>query len=433
MRLFLQAFTLLAAGGSYLIAQSYQSNFGDIKFDRNKSPATWHGISDVESSTGALSINIPMGPGIGARGAKWIPTIRGRWAPQIAGMSSTTVNSAGGIAEGSWTQTTHNGSLDFSPGHLKLTICDYASEITNPNAGSNGPREDSDLFTYYSLPDGTSGSYFGAIDFTGPNALSTGLDPVATIAAFGFEASAGWSVATDIAVPTNVNPGPYVRLGQSGEVVIGLYKPGEADTRICVPLTGQLGNGQSSDNTCPRYPGRILVVKGDIAYEFVYRATKKTGLIPLDETDRNSPKVQAFRWATFGLASIRNRQGDAIKFTNDLTNDTFLAKWYLGDWSTDTGQAILVTGTTPFGTSESNSFSVNYQGNGNQPSYTVGGVHRVAPYGSAGEDTAGTKPGFGIDGFISRAVDSVVDNISDQTISLTYAELCPEFSVSPLQ
>ncbi len=74
-----------------LHAQSYQTSFSDVKFDRAKGPATFTAGIEVDAASGAASINLPFGPGIGERGLKFRPVLSMRMAPQLA-VSSTTDN-----------------------------------------------------------------------------------------------------------------------------------------------------------------------------------------------------------------------------------------------------------------------------------------------------------------------------------------------------
>ena len=62
-RLTLTTFLLLGAGLSVL-AQSYQTSFSDVKFDRAKGPSTFHSGVEVDAASGAASMNLPFGPGI---------------------------------------------------------------------------------------------------------------------------------------------------------------------------------------------------------------------------------------------------------------------------------------------------------------------------------------------------------------------------------
>jgi len=69
--------------GAILAGQSYQSSFSDVTYDRAKGPASFHGGVEVDAASGAINIDLKLGPGIGARGAFYQPVIRGRIAPQM--------------------------------------------------------------------------------------------------------------------------------------------------------------------------------------------------------------------------------------------------------------------------------------------------------------------------------------------------------------
>jgi len=87
MRIPAKAFLCAAIllGAIPLGAQSYQTAFSEVKYDRAKGPATFHGGVEVEASTGAVNLRFPLGPGIGARGAEFRPVLTGRCAPAGVG------------------------------------------------------------------------------------------------------------------------------------------------------------------------------------------------------------------------------------------------------------------------------------------------------------------------------------------------------------
>lgn len=72
-----------------LMAQNYQSQFSEIKFDSSKGASTIHGDVEVDNASGALSFSLPLGPGIGARGLHYTPTFNFQMAPQVLGSSQT--------------------------------------------------------------------------------------------------------------------------------------------------------------------------------------------------------------------------------------------------------------------------------------------------------------------------------------------------------
>ena len=76
-------------------AQSYQSSFAGQSFDRSKGPSTMHGGIQIEASTGAVDVNIPLGPGIGSRGLTFRPLLRGHIAPTMDSVSYLYCNTQG--------------------------------------------------------------------------------------------------------------------------------------------------------------------------------------------------------------------------------------------------------------------------------------------------------------------------------------------------
>lgn len=88
--------TILLAGlaNLSLLAQSYQSSrssFSDVKFDGPKGPASFAAGVEVDAASGATSMSIPFGPGIGERGLKFRLTLSMRLSPQL-GISSADEN-----------------------------------------------------------------------------------------------------------------------------------------------------------------------------------------------------------------------------------------------------------------------------------------------------------------------------------------------------
>jgi len=65
-----------------LTAQTYVTAFDDVKFNREVGPVQSFGsFVQVEETTGAIDLNIPLGPGIGARNARFQPVYRDRLQP----------------------------------------------------------------------------------------------------------------------------------------------------------------------------------------------------------------------------------------------------------------------------------------------------------------------------------------------------------------
>ena len=206
-------------------AQSYQTSFGEVRFDRGRSPSTWHGVTEVETASGALGIAIPLGPGIGARGLKWVPTLRGRWAPLVSGKSQYTVSN-NNFLYSSYLQTTSNGGMGLDPGHLRFVLTNYQEDNTDAG-GSLSAVDYQDGYTYFAAPDGYSGSFQAVINPDLPNLTGyvnplamTGspvhaVNPAAVAGDFGFDPGS-WDIAKEIDTsgsPWTGQNDQFVRIG----------------------------------------------------------------------------------------------------------------------------------------------------------------------------------------------------------------------------
>ena len=109
--------------------QTYVSSFSEVKYDRAKTPTTFHGGATVDVPSGALSYDAPLGPGIGARGLRFIPRLSSRFSPQTPPPKDASPLIPTGI------------SCSMSPGYLILGY---------------GPGS---TIAEYRLPDGTSGQF----------------------------------------------------------------------------------------------------------------------------------------------------------------------------------------------------------------------------------------------------------------------------------
>lgn len=108
-------------------AQGITTAFSEVKFDRAKTPAVIHGGASVDVATGALSFDVPMGPGVGARGVRFVPRLTTRFSSQtpplqvLSGAQTPDQVSPGGI------------SCTFSPGYFVRGIDVVTGEFLLPD------------------------------------------------------------------------------------------------------------------------------------------------------------------------------------------------------------------------------------------------------------------------------------------------------------
>lgn len=320
-----------------LVGQSYQSSFSDVKFDRSTGPATFHGGVAVDAATGAASMSIPIGPGIGERGLKFRPTLSIRIAPQLAISTADEDHILFQDSTGyDWTAQTavdtlyqHGfGSASFSPGSLDLGT--LASTLDRKRLS-------------YSLPGGGGGRVLGVLP---PGVSPTTVQTLLT--SFGYTSSStvvGY-VPTGASVPFSSRTS-FIQMSSAGDLVVGLRAAGAGD-----PTTGLTDEVMDTMQTNPEpplglqyrwfFPRRMLVIHGDVAYEFHYvDHTYMTRSFPYLA---NSQKTQLYS-GHYMLAAIRNRFGEYLDFIYDPDGIGYTATWHTGS-SSGPSIRVQVVGTT---------------------------------------------------------------------------------------
>ncbi len=294
---------LLVAGP--LGAQTYQSSFSEVKFDRTKGPATFAAGIQVDAASGAVSMEVPFGPGIGERGLRFRPLLSMRLSPQVSISSTLERNITSYLGETPLYLTNSvdtlyeraSGSASFSPGTFDLSMPGGGTTLSN-----------------YSLPGGGGGTMHGEVP--------SGMGPAearSLLTRFG--------VAGDISRMSGQadnNGGLFIRIGSSGHLIIGLANPGnnifgtdEVQTWSDESLTGSLIGQQ-------RMPRRILVVAGDLAYEFSYTSHKYISkYVPYITYSSRTPLIGGH----YVITRMMNRFGESIGFTYDPDGVGYTATW----------------------------------------------------------------------------------------------------------
>jgi len=317
--------------------QSFQTKFDQVKFDRSIGPGTLHGDLNVEASTGAAILNVPLGPGIGARGLHFVPSIQVRSSAQLWSKTAPIdpnyamgvppyLESRGGDAgdigliflRQSFTETNFyasGGSGSLDPGSFSLVYPD----------SRNALQVHSIVF-----PDGGS-SFIGG-------QVPAGTDYTKILRAFGRGVEEGWSIAPFPYRTSDGDPrspsGDAVGIGSHGELIIGLTHATLAPLRAI-----------DDPQTVYRWitPTRMLVIRGDTAFEFAFRLPAGGGAhISLPRT-ANEPSGRDKMWlqkAMYSIVRMANRFGDEIRFdhgafvggmtTEGVTNNRldYTARWY---------------------------------------------------------------------------------------------------------
>lgn len=295
--------------GTGALAQSYQTAFSDVKFDRAKGPATFTAGLEVEAATGAASMNLPFGPGIGERGLKFRPILSMRMGPQMA-VTSSDVNVIANYAFGDplWgLQSVDSlfqrgfGAASFSPGTL-----DLGALVSTTNRKT----------TTYSLPGGGGGRVLGKLPAaTTPSAVQ------ALLSKFGFSATD--TVGFLPGSTSRATKAPFLQMGSDGSLVVGLRLAGPA-----AGLTDEVSDDIQQNPASVLYqwdfPRRIAVIQGEVAYEFHYvHHTYMTRTLPFMAVTEK-PQLSGGHYV---ITKIRNKFGESIEFVYDTNGVGYTASW----------------------------------------------------------------------------------------------------------
>lgn len=371
-----------------LVAQSYATSFDQVKFDRAKSVATFHNNVQVDGTTGALSASWPLGPGIGARGVTYRPTVNLRWAANYS-ISSALWNAVDGYTQvaGSYSE----GAASLAPGKFDLVLDGgYAAQA--------GP------VTNWELPDGSTGVLAGVL----PGSVPGGLQPALTdiqgvLLQFGY---AGYTRLPPVAPGT----GPFIGIqnlymGSHGELVVYLCKPGKPQGNS-LSYSPDAPNGGGGVNQTFTYPDVILVIQGNTAYEFSLAAGGMTNLETshlVQQTPDAGPTVLTYSSAcpSYGLTRMLNRAGEYLNFDYKNLSNTpgrVLYTGYTVSWSGSSATVDVEQTAT--------GMTVRYNGlSSNNPSFTIAATQD--PY----------APG---DFWHALQITSISDDNSHEAIGISY-------------
>ncbi len=205
-----------------------------------------HGILEVDPDSGAARLLFHLGPGIGRPGLRYIPTLVGRFAPQVGSAPS---------------------AFELSPGSL-----DWPVVPNGPDEAPPGVR-----WTY---PDGTGGCAEGS--------CPGDMNPYEIMARFGYAPSIGQGFPS---------PAPLALAGTAGERLLALA----ADSEVPVTTPPDLLEGEIRGKDRWAIPACLLVVRGDLAYEFRYAGPRRPG---------GSSGAAHYR-----LAAVRSPSGENVTFT----------------------------------------------------------------------------------------------------------------------
>jgi len=230
------------------------------------------GILELDPETGSASMYIPLGPGLGRPGLRYIPALLGRFAPRVEMRPRCELS------------LPSTAGFELSPGSLDLRLAP---------AGSNECHT-TKLLARWTYPDGS-----------GASAVADSPDeahPEAILRRFGYAPSVALG-----SMPRLVSSAPvgFLLVGTGGESLVALSD----ETRFPVHrLPGLDGNGKADQWLVPSC---VLAVQGDLAFEFQYA---------------DGPRTDSSH-AHYRLTAIRSVAGDALTFTYGFNGVDFEAAW----------------------------------------------------------------------------------------------------------
>ena len=413
----LRALVILCAGvmAAPVSAQNYQSRFSDIQFDSAKAPSTLHGPVEVDNASGAVSMAIPLGPGIGARGLHFTPAVDFRMAPQVSTStepldSYRTDPATGMIVLSSSTIYSLSSSVGggkMFPGYLDLHMWDLFSN---------------QMISKFEIYSGESGGINGVV----PADAAQGPSLPGILSAFGYgndTTVAAWPRRIANAYEYPPPPADFApRMTTNGWMAVCLANPAHAP----------VGTASWS---CPAL---VLLVQGEVGYEFEYY-----GMVPHyynyvvgtrgqhEVPDQTQTSYSVFQTGVasdprYRLKRVLNRFGEGLSFayTSDSNGypATYSVTWINGISGGSPGQpcgpGIVVSGD-PYRTP---TVHVSYSGlSGSNPSYTIASAPKIRDASAAVTLTPDLPfseyPSIGWELLLP---DQIRDDFSGETVSLSY-------------
>jgi RHS repeat-associated protein len=372
--------TVMLGTAMPLLSQSYATSFEEPRYDRARTPATFHGGLSIDSPTGAASMQVPIGPGFGARGIGYRPVLNLRWAPQADILPQEGVP---GILN-----YTTPGS-DLTPGGLTFAASTWGHFVTN-----------------YQLPDASTGVAGGRVPST------PGPDIPAILHAFGYGAD---TVPASVSILNTAMPSlpptvtPMMAVSNSGALILGLQNGANP-----VKLAYYDGVGDPAYNAVT-VPTLVLIVQGEVGYEFMYYANASVAAVY-----RKGPGVVvpiSHSAPYYRLTRVLNRFGESIDFSYGAYSPvgsqtgpqgTYLAGSYTATWK----QGGVPAGPSVTVAASASAIHVTYGGlASSNPSYTIGltGAAGVQPPASSVWSP-----------WQDLGVGSVTQDLTQETMAFTY-------------
>ncbi|MBK8793911.1 MAG: hypothetical protein IPN59_12420 [Holophaga sp.] len=271
----------------------------------------------VDVASGAASMEIPFGPGIGGRGLNFRPTLSMRIAPQLGISSRVEQIFHMTLASGYqiWIPQTVDelyqrsfGSATFSPGTYSLGLYTQHEIGVDPDN--------------YSFPGGggsTSSGSVSTITLTEAQSLlqkfNLGSEQIANIQGY-----------------VSSSTTPFIRVGSTGHLILGLKSLSAPDfpppgNQNLFGFTDEIHDDVQENTPITadiQFPRRILVVQGEVAYLYTYFSH---GYLTNDRSYLINQNRSFLNKANYALTRILNRFGESIDFRYETDGIGYTATW----------------------------------------------------------------------------------------------------------
>lgn len=382
-------------------AQAYKSAFTEPVFDAAHAPKSQFGDVQVDPATGHVSLRIPLGPGIGARGAVFRPTVAIDETYNHHLIETALDERTGHPIEVKCLPM----DGDYERGGPCADLADTEDQVRgNSLAGLFPGTFDLAVPHGYLHEDVTS--RFRAGEVSGVlyqhQAVPSAVQASAILAKFGYPSSVVLGNA-----PALVRPGdarsPLLTMASGNYLVLALAGGTYLEKSFSEPLFHDQETTTDFPQLC--YPGGILVVAGDVAYEFTPAFPKleqASHVVIGTNASIQVEEVWSHNHFHYRLSRILNAFGEEIRFTysgpqitpapgtsRGGTDKPFIAAYHIqAEWwrqGMDTGVGITMDFHPSTSTAQSTviadgktRYAVAYSGIGQSLSYTLASASRGA-------------------------------------------------------
>ncbi|BDU73593.1 hypothetical protein METEAL_27670 [Mesoterricola silvestris] len=299
----------------------FQTSFAEQKLDRSRTPVTLQGPVQVEIPTGAIDLSIPLGPGIGARGATFRPTLSMRMSPQ-ARVLQQAIQNLRTPKQQEWVYWDCRLASPQVPDvefQYSVAQTEYGTATLSPGVFNLVIEDGLGVESSYEVMGHGGASVLGAV----PPRFAGG-DVPGLLATFGLES---FSLGEVKALTAQYD---LSRISSTDDLVLGLSSGQDPQLHY---QANPLHDLYSEICHVPRF---VVVVRSDVAFlfEFLHPMYEH---VPSDWVPK--PDNVPLRGATYRLVRIMNRFKEYIRITYESEN--LASRYFAAEWVTQTDQAPL--------------------------------------------------------------------------------------------